>query len=228
MKNICIIPARGGSKRIPGKNIKPFLGKAIINYSIETALNSNLFSEVMVSTDSEEIAEVSKSAGAQVPFLRSKENSGDFASTADVLLEVLAFYHKESYDNFCCLYPTAPFISIEKLVSSYDYFEEENASTLITTCRFSYPPQRGLIIVNNKLKMKEPENEFKRSQDLEPIFHDAGQFYWGRVALFTQTKSLFTANTISFEISELEVQDIDNETDWQLAELKYQLLHASK
>ena len=228
MKNIAIIPARGGSKRIPRKNIKDFLGKPIIAYSIEAAIQSNLFDEVMVSTDDEKIAEISKKIGVNVPFMRSKKNSDDFATTSNVLLEVLEEYKKKEneFDYLCCIYPTAPFVTIEKLKKSFELLIEKNADGIIPVVRFSYPIQRAFRInLDNKLEYIWPENVNKRSQDLEPTYHDAGQFYWCKVKPFLENESLITPqNTVPFIISEMEVQHIDSENDWELAEMKCKLL----
>lgn len=226
MSKIAIITARGGSKRIPKKNIKEFCGKPIIAYSIEAALKSGLFDEVMVSTDSEEIAVVARQYGAVVPFMRSSKNSDDYATTADVLLEVLSEYRKigQAFDSLCCIYPTAPFITADKLRNASAKFEAERADALIPVVRFSFPPQRCFVQTGNRIAYKWPENAFTRSQDLEPFLHDAGQFYFIKISIFSQFKTLVPANTVPFEISELEVQDIDNITDWKLAELKYSLL----
>jgi len=227
MKVIAIIPARGGSKRIPKKNIRDFLGKPIISYSIMAALNSKLFDEVMVSTDNNEIAEISKKLGATVPFLRSEKTSDDYATTADVLLEVLGEYQKlgKDFNYLCSLYPTAPFITAEKLKQSFDWMREKKADSLIPVVKFSYPIQRALKIENNNLKYIYPENINKRSQDLELTYHDTGQFYWIKTEVLINQRSLMTGNTIGYEISELEIQDIDNESDWKIAEIKYQIVN---
>ena len=227
MKSVAIIPARGGSKRIPRKNIKPFLGKPIIAYTIEAALNSGLFTEVMVSTDDAEIAEVSRAYGASVPFFRSEDNAGDFATTAAVIQEVLAKYEQQgdSFDLGCCLYPTAPFVSPETLMESQRLLLEKEYDTVFPVVKYSYPIWRSLKVEEGKASMIWPENLTKRSQDLPPAFHDAGQFYWFRVESFKQSQSLFTDNSGAYELDELYVQDIDSLTDWKLAELKYKLLH---
>ncbi len=227
MKAIAIIPARGGSKRIPKKNIKSFLGKPIISYPIEAALKSKLFNEIMVSTDDEEIAGISKKFGASVPFLRSTKNSDDFATTVDVLLEVIEEYKKNGkvFDYVCCIYPTSPFISSEKLNHSFKFLIEKKADSLIPIVRFSHPIQRALRIENDNLQYIYPENRNKRSQELELTYHDAGQFYWIKTDILINQSSLVTDNSIAYEISELEVQDIDSETDWKIAEMKYQILN---
>jgi N-acylneuraminate cytidylyltransferase len=227
MKVIAIITARGGSKRIPGKNIKDFLGKPIIAYSIQTALDSKLFDEVMVSTDDNEIFEISKKFGASISFLRSEKTSNDYATTADVLIEVIEEYKKRGkvFDYVCCIYPTAPFITSEKLNHSFKFLIEKKAESLIPIVRFSYPIQRALRIENDSLQYIYPENRSKRSQDLERTYHDAGQFYWIKTDVLINQSSIVTDNSIAYEISELEVQDIDSETDWKIAEMKYQILN---
>jgi N-acylneuraminate cytidylyltransferase len=227
MKTLAIIPARGGSKRIPRKNIKLFLGKPIINYSIEVALQSNCFDEVMVSTDDNEIADVAKAAGAKVPFMRSKENSNDMAMTAPVLVEVVNKYKEigKNFDIVCCIYPTAPFITPTKLQTAFKSLTNSGASCVLPVVRFSYPIQRSLKIINDRASMFWPENYDKRSQDLEPAYHDCGQFYFLTIDSLLKEKSLFPEFTLPMEIPETEVQDIDNETDWQIGELKYKFLH---
>lgn len=223
MKTICIIPARGGSKRIPRKNIKDFLGKPIIAYSIEAALQSGLFDEVMVSTDDQEIAEVAKKYGAKVPFFRSEATANDYAPTKDVIREVLREYKSlgKIFDAICCLYATAPFVTTENLQKCYSHLDNSHDSAF-TIVRYSYPVQRALRIDETFIKIREPQYTMARSQDLEPIFHDAGQFYFARVNDIDNFE-LWTDCTYGFELSELFVQDLDTETDWQLAELKYQL-----
>lgn len=227
--NLAIITARGGSKRIPRKNCKDFLGKPIIAYSIETAINSKLFDVVMVSTDDAEIAEIAKKYGAQVPFLRSEKNSDDYAGTTDVIEEVLLTYSNLGvvFQNTCCLYPTAPLIKIDSLIKSYNLMIEKNYNSVYPVCAFSYPIQRSLRISNDKISMLWTENLTKRSQDLEPCYHDAGQFYWVKTEYFLNEKKILSDNTGAIIISELEVQDIDNETDWKLAELKYKITNAN-
>jgi N-acylneuraminate cytidylyltransferase len=227
MSRVCIITARGGSKRIPKKNIKEFCGKPIIAYSIEAALESGLFDEVMVSTDSEEIAEVAKRFGAKVPFMRSAETSNDFATTRDVLLEVLSEYEKRgrTFDTMVCVYPTAPFISAKRLVEANEVFEKKAANRLVPVVRFSFPPQRGYVIEEDELKFKWPEYMSARSQDLEPFYHDAGQFYFYRVSDYLEKDGMQSSKVVSLELSDMEVQDIDNEDDWKIAEFKYSYFH---
>lgn len=228
MKKVAIITARGGSKRIPQKNIKEFLGIPVIAYSIKAALNSKLFDEVMVSTDSLEIARIAKESGAVVPFMRSEKTSDDFATTADVLIEVIDNYKKigKDFDLLCCIYPTAPFVTQKKLKDSLSLMLEKKADSVMPIIKFSYPIQRALRNTENShIEYFWPENGNKRSQDLEKSYHDAGQFYWIKTDVLLSYKSLVAKNTIGFEISELEAQDIDEESDWKLAEIKYQLLN---
>uniref|UniRef100_UPI0040568FF0 pseudaminic acid cytidylyltransferase n=1 Tax=Acetatifactor sp. TaxID=1872090 RepID=UPI0040568FF0 len=226
MKKIAIITARGGSKRIPRKNIKEFCGKPILAYSIEAAIGSGVFDEVMVSTDDTEIAEIAKEYGAKVPFYRSEKTSNDYAATNDVIKEVIEEYEKrgEHFDIACCIYPTAPFITAESLKEAVEQLLQKEADSVMPVVRFSFPPQRSVVIENGLLKFKWPEYMLARSQDLEPFYHDVGQFYCLRVSSFLAQNKLIMDKTIPLEISELEAQDIDNEEDWKIAEIKYQLL----
>ncbi|GAA4430941.1 pseudaminic acid cytidylyltransferase [Pontibacter saemangeumensis] len=226
MKRIAIIPARGGSKRIPRKNIRDFLGKPIIAYSIEAALESGLFEQVMVSTDDGEIAEVARRYGARVPFLRSTATSDDFATTAAVLTEVLLAYATsgETYDYGCCIYPTAPLVKTAFIRSAFELLTAKQYDSVFPVLRYGYPIWRSLRIEGGKAVMNWPEHLGSRSQDLPTAFHDAGQFYWFSVKGFLEKQALFTDNTGAVELSELEVQDIDNLTDWKMAEMKYKLM----
>jgi N-acylneuraminate cytidylyltransferase len=226
-KTLAIITARGGSKRIPRKNIRDFLGKPVIAYVIDASIKSNLFEEVMVSTDDSEIAEVAQKYGARVPFMRSAENSDDFATTDDVLVEVLEEYKKlgKNFEYACCLYPTAPFVTPQKLQQAFKLLVESQADSVFPVVAFSYPIWRSLRIENGRLVMNFPENLNKRSQDLAIAYHDAGQFYFFRVENFLTKRKIFSDFSLPLLVSELEAQDIDNETDWKLAELKYRLLY---
>lgn len=220
MSVLCVITARGGSKRIPKKNIKDFMGQPMIAYAIKAALSSRIFDEVMVSTESDEIAKVAKSYGASVPFMRSLKNADDYATTGDVLAEVLSEYEKrgQSFDELCCIYPCVPLLDGEILRDAYLRFKDSGASRLVPVVRFGFPIQRAFR-VNKKgfLEYREPENAPKRSQDLEPMYHDAGAFY------FYKLKAL-NDDTIMYEMSENMVQDIDNPEDWRMAEIKYKVL----
>ena len=225
MKNIAIITARGGSKRIPKKNIKNFCGKPVIIYSIEAALKSKLFDEVMVSTDDKEIAEISIENGAKVPFYRSKETSNDFATTRDVLVEVINEYKNRgmNFDNMCCIYPVAPFISEEKIIESYYLLIENKADSVLPMVNFSVPPQTGFYIRDNRVVPYNSAFAKVNTQDIEKIYYDPGQFYWHKISTFFNNDSTLTK--IPFVISELEAQDVDNEIDWIMAELKYNYLN---
>jgi len=228
-KLIAIITARGGSKRIPRKNIKPFLGQPIIKYSIDAALNSKLFDEVMVSTDDIEIAELAKKFGASVPFIRSNTSSDDYATTVDVLVEVLNDYLKKgvSFDYCCCLYPTAPFVTAKKLVAAFELLKNSDADSVLPITKFSFPILRSVKIENGFVKLNWPEHMNSRSQDLPQAFHDCGQFYFAKNETIIKQKCLFTDFTVPLEIPESEVQDIDNEEDWKIAEMKYSILKKS-
>lgn len=225
MGNLAIIPARGGSKRIHRKNIKPFLGKPILAYSIEAAIESQIFDEVIVSTDDKEIAELAIKYGASVPFYRTDENSNDYAVLADVIEEVLTNYltAKTSFENVCCILPTAPFITDLKIKEAFDKLIKGNYDSVFPVLEYSFPIQRSLKIENERVQMNWPENINARSQDLDPRYHDSGQFYFLRVSAFLNKKKLYTTNSGAIIISELEAQDIDNQTDWKLAEIKYKL-----
>lgn len=225
---LAIIPARGGSKRIPRKNIKDFLGKPIISYSIEAAISSGLFDEVMVSTDDDEIKEISIRHGAKVPFLRSAKNSTDFATTLNVIEEVVTEYNNRgrTFGIGCCLYPTAPFITLQKLNEAHELLISNRFDSVFPVLRFSAPIQRSLRLgANKKVEMFYPEHLHSRSQDLEPAFHDAGQYYWVNIKPVLEKQKLWTDNSGGIEIGEMEGQDIDTLEDWTMAELKYKLLY---
>lgn len=226
MGNIAIITARGGSKRIPNKNIKEFCGRPIIEYSIEAALKSEIFNEVMVSTDSDKIAEIAMAAGAKVPFRRNEKTSNDYATTADVIIEVIDSYEKlgRNFINIACLYPTAPFVTSKKLQEGMKLLQEKKAGMVMPVVRYSFPPQRGMIQKDGFLEYRWPENRNTRSQDLEQIYHDCGQFYFYDKETFVKLKGQFVDNIVPMVMSESEVQDIDTIDDWIMAELKYRLI----
>lgn len=221
LKNIAIIPARGGSKRIPRKNIKDFLGKPIISYSIEVAINSGLFDEVMVSTDDKEIASIAKEYGAKVPFMRSKENADDYATLADVIEEVKLHYDQKQdhFDNICCILATAPLMTANLLIEGYRELNINEIDSVRPVVRYSYPIQRALKMKEGKISFFYNEFVKTRSQDLETSFHDAGMFYWMKFQ-----SGLLGKNKYAFEISELHTQDIDTLEDWKMAEYKYEYL----
>lgn len=227
MKNICIIPARGGSKRIPRKNVKPFMGKPIIAYSIEAALKSGLFDEVMVSTDDNEIAEVAKQYGAKIPFMRSTETANDFATTNDVLKEVLNKYAElgQEFDNMCCLYATAPLVKSDDIERAYNLLNNSKFTVIYPVVPFSYTIWRCLDVEEDgSMKRHWPEFEKSRSQDLPMEYHDSGTFYWYKVTDWHDGNRVLGA----IVVDEITVQDIDNEIDWKLAEMKYQLLNGER
>ena len=228
-RTLAIITARGGSKRIPRKNIKEFCGKPILWYSIEAARNSGVFDEIMVSTDDEEIAQIARDCGAVVPFYRSAATANDYASTDDVIMEVLKTYQErgEYFDAFCCIYPTAPFLTSERLKTAMDLLAE--ADSVMPVVPFSYPPQRGLIVNGaGYVERQFPEYATTRSQDLQKIYHDCGQFYACRSDAFLAAGTTDVEKLLPLVMSELEVQDIDTEEDWALAELKYKMLHQAE
>lgn len=223
MSSVAIITARGGSKRIPKKNIRDFCGKPIISYSISAALESRLFDEVMVSTDSEEIAEIALRYGAKVPFMRSEEMSNDYASTSEVILEVLEEYRAfgKSFDIFACIYPTAVFLTAPKLRRAAKILTFFNADSVVPVVKYSYPPQRAFVLYDGFVRYQHPEFINSRSQDLEPLYHDCGQFYFCRTDAFLKKKSVVTDKSMAYILREEEVQDIDMVSDWNVAEAKY-------
>lgn len=226
MRAIAIIPARGGSKRIPRKNVREFLGKPIIAYSIDAALQSELFAEVIVSTDDEEIAAVSRSFGASVPFMRSARNADDHSTTDDVVREVLAecAARGEEFDIVCCIYATSPLICTDKLMEGFLAVESGECDSAYTIVAYSFPIQRSLKMKDGFIAMNWPEHAISRSQDLETIYHDAGQFYLSSVEAFHRNNGFNSARTRGIVLNELGAQDLDTETDWQLAEMKYRML----
>lgn len=228
MSILAIITARGGSKRIPRKNIKEFMGKPMLFYAISAVLESNIFDEVMVSTDDEEIAEVAVKYGAKVPFIRSQKNSDDFATTTDVLYEVINEYNAKGrfFDEFCCVYPCVPFLTKDILKKAYKKFKcSRDGEALVPVVRYSYPIQRAFRNSNGFLSYREPDNAFVRSQDLEPMYHDAGMFYFVKSMAFMEQKSVICQKTCLFEIDESMVQDIDTNQDFEMAKLKFKILN---
>lgn len=224
MKNLCIIPARGGSKRIPRKNIKDFLGMPIIAYSIKAAIESGVFDEVMVSTDDEEIAAIARQYGAKVPFMRSEETSNDYATTDDVLREVVEKYNElgRKFDNLCCIYATSPIIKTEDILIAYQRLIESDFTIVYPIVAFSYPIWRCLDLAKDgSIEYHWPEYELSRSQDLPKEYHDTGTFYWHKIDKWMNGDR--TSGGI--EVDETTIQDIDTETDWKIAEMKYKLLH---
>lgn len=228
-KVLCIIPARGGSKRIPHKNIKPFLGKPIIAYSIETVQKSGIANEIMVSTDDKEIARIAIEYGAKVPFLRNPETSNEYAGVAEVLVEVVEKYKSLGiyFDYVLCVYATSPLLTVDNLNKAYQLITTNPECESVSTVEaYSYPPQRGLFIDNDGfLKMVHPKNYFCRSQDLRKMYHDSCQFFLFRSDALLRDKKLYTEHTIPLILNESASQDIDTPEDWILAEMKYKMLH---
>lgn len=225
VNRLCIIPARGSSKRIPRKNIREFAGKPIIAFSIEAALKSELFDEVMVSTDDEEIAKVAKSYGAKVPFLRSHDAATDTAILLDVIDDVLQQYGLKGHHpkEICCLLATAPFVTVEMLNKALALFQKEKHDSVFPIVKFDSPIQRSLKLDGNKVQMNWPENMALRSQDLEDCYYDSGLFYWLNNQILIKRK-LWTDNSGAIVLNPMVTQDIDTESDWKLAELKYNYL----
>jgi N-acylneuraminate cytidylyltransferase len=229
MSRIAIIPARGGSKRILKKNIRNFLGKPIIAYAIENAINSKLFDEVMVSTNDDDIIKIAESYGAKVPFKRSEKNADDYATTIDVITEVISSYEKinRKFKYACCIYPCTPLLTKDKLKQSFSLLEKHRLDCVFPIVRFGFPIQRAVRLNQNGLvEMFHAEHLITRSQDLEPAFHDAGQFYSFKVCDLISKQKLLTDNTGHIELLENEAQDIDNLVDWELAELKYKMIYS--
>jgi len=223
--NICVIPARGGSKRIPKKNIKFFLGKPIIAYSIEKTLNSKLFDKVIVSTDDEEIAKVAKEYGAEVPFVRPKELSDDYTGTNDVVKHAINWFLDQGMEiNYaCCVYATAPFVDAQYLKQGLESLSNSNQLFAFSVTSFPFPIQRAIKIDNGKVSMFYPEHLSSRSQDLEEAYHDAGQFYWGKPQAFLDNVSMFSEKSIPVVLPKKIVQDIDTLEDWHRAESMYKV-----
>jgi pseudaminic acid cytidylyltransferase len=222
--SLCIIPARGGSKRIPRKNIRSFRGKPIIAHIIGTALAANCFDEVMVSTDDDEIAGVAHVAGAQVPFKRSPQTSGDDADTLSVLYEVSEQYRLRGreFEICCCIYPTAVLTRPENLREGRAILAADSGlAYVVPVIPFCYPIQRGVAVESGRLRMFHPEHYTSRSQDLPKAYHDAGQWYWFRTALMRSGLPILGPQSGAVVISEMDAQDIDNEDDWRMAELKF-------
>jgi pseudaminic acid cytidylyltransferase len=230
-KIVAIIPARGGSKRIPNKNIKLFSGQPIISYSIKAAQATGLFDRIIVSTDSREIAEVAKACGAEVPFTRPAKLSDDFTATAPVLLHALNWLdeHRFAANYFCCIYATAPFVQPEYIVKGLNLLKSKKATTAFSVTTFPYPIFRALKIgARGRVEMFWPEHENSRSNDLPKSYHDAGQFYWGNTKKFMKAKALFSSDAVPVIIPRYLVQDIDTLEDWKTAEKMYSAMQLDK
>jgi len=218
---ICIIPARGGSKRIPGKNIKDFLGKPLIAYSIESALNSKVFNEVIVSTDDEAIANVAREFGASVPFFRDAKLSDDYATSTDVIKDVIRRVNS-SFSDVCCLYATAPLITAEILKEAAGKFKKQECKFLFSATTFDFPIQRAIKLDKDyRVSMFYPQFEKTRSQDLEPAFHDAGAFYFGKKEAWLECSALFASHSKAYLLPKNLVCDIDTIEDFEFAKKLY-------
>ena len=226
MKSIAIITARGGSKRIPRKNIKEFMDKPMLAYAIEAAKKSGIFDTVMVSTDDEEIAAVAKNLGAEVPFMRSAETSSDFATTYDVLEEVLTEYKKLNigFDMVCCIYPCVPFLTPDSLHNAYNQMLSDSNDAVMPVCKYPVPIEWAMTINGGKLIPNDRAAQLIRSQDLVPKYYDVGMFYFCKTSVLLGHKTLVPPNTGAYIIDETECQDIDTMADWKSAELKYKIL----
>jgi pseudaminic acid cytidylyltransferase len=228
---IAIIPARGGSKRIPRKNIKNFHGKPLIAYSIEAALNSKIFDRVIVSTDDSEIAKVAMKYGAEVPFLRPEDISSDYATTMDVIEHALSWFteNDQSVTYACCIYATAPFISSDALIRGFSALVEGNFNYAFSATSFPFPIQRALKLnQDGSTEMLMPEHLNTRSQDLKEAYHDAGQFYWGKAIAFLNKDPMFSSASYAVLLPRNTVQDIDTLEDWANAESMYAVLKAKQ
>lgn len=228
--SIAIIPARGGSKRIPKKNIKPFFGKPIISHTIRALQQSKLFDEIIVSTDDQKIAEVARESGASVPFVREEALANDQAGTIPVLLHAEAYCQKYySTEDYCCVYPVNPLLQIEKLKAARDLLKQSKKSFAISVVSYDSPVQRSFYVDEHKeIKMLFPEDYNARSQDLKKVYHDAAQFYWWKAGNLFEDSMFFSDKTIPVVIDSEYVQDVDTPSDWLMAEIKYQLLMKEK
>lgn len=227
--NIAVIPARGGSKRIPRKNIKLFCGKPIIAWSIEAALQSACFDYVVVSTDDEEIAEVARQCGAQVPFIRPASLSDDHTGTTAVVAHTINWFTEqgEATSHVCCLYATAPFVVAEDLRIGHKVLTESGADYAFSMTSYAFPIQRAIRITTaGRVEMLAPQNFAIRSQDLEEAYHDAGQFYWGKASAWQQGNIIFSPASAPVLLPRHRVQDIDTPEDWLRAELLFRVMHA--
>lgn len=230
MSIIAIITARGGSKRIPQKNIKDFMGKPMLAYAIEAAQKAEIFDEIMVSTDDEGIANVAKKYGASVPFMRSQKTSDDFATTYDVIEEVVNEYKEngQAFDELCCIYPCVPFLTSESLRDAYQAMKDSGADALQPVCRYPAPVEWAMKIENNLLVPNDRAALKIRSQDLTPKYFDVGMFYYCKTDVMLSEKTLVPQKTSAYIINESECQDIDTPDDWKIAEMKYKLLHSKQ
>ncbi|MDF0497941.1 pseudaminic acid cytidylyltransferase [Bradyrhizobium yuanmingense] len=224
---IAVIPARGGSKRIPRKNIRPFCGRPIISYSIDAARQSGLFDEIIVSTDDEEIAAVSRQLGAATPFVRPREIADDFTGTNAVVKHAVTWFRERGNEvsHACCIYATAPLIQPRYLCEGHDALTRSDAAFAFSVTSYAFPIQRAVrITTSGRVDAFYPEHRLTRSQDLEPAYHDAGQFYWGTADAFRDDVPLFSERSIGIVLPRKYVQDIDTLEDWEQAEYMFRTI----
>lgn len=220
---VAIIPARGGSKRIPRKNIRPFCGKPMIAWSIQAALQSDCFERVIVSTDDKEIAQVAKQQGAEVPFMRPASLADDYTGTQAVIAQAINALGLSDSDLVCCVYATAPFVTVADLQQGLQLLRENDANYAFSVTSYAFPVQRAIrLTAQSRVEMFQPEHFNTRSQDLEEAWHDAGQFYWGKVAAWRDSQPIFTNAAVPVALPRHRVQDIDTPEDWQRAEWLFQ------
>lgn len=224
---VAIIPARGGSKRIPGKNIKNFAGKPIIAWSISAAIKTNLFDRVIVSTDDEKIAHVSRKYGAEIPFIRPKKLADDHTGTNEVVKHALLWFaeNNQVIEEVCCIYATAPFVTSKSIIEGYKKLIDNNKLFAFSVTTFPFPVQRALRVDSEgSIEAVNPDKIFSRSQDLKEMYHDAGQFYWGRAEAFLEDRVIFSSVSVPVILPRYLVQDIDTREDWDRAELMFKAL----
>lgn len=226
--SVCVIPARGGSKRIPRKNIRPFLGAPMIGWSIRAALATEIFDRVVVSTDDTGIAEVAEGEGAEVPFLRAEDLSGDLTPTVPVIADAVTRLDLAPDVPVCCLYATAPFVTPDALAEGHAMLARTGATYVFSVTTFPFPIQRALRRADNgAVEMLHPSTMMTRSQDLEECWHDAGQFYWALAATWRGQKGIFAPGAHGLPVPRHRVQDIDTEEDWARAEYMMQAIRAA-
>ncbi|MPW28658.1 pseudaminic acid cytidylyltransferase [Agarivorans sp. B2Z047] len=229
-KSLCVIPARGGSKRIPKKNIRDFCGKPMIAWSIEAALQSKLFSKIVVSSDSKEIIDIANHYGAETPFVRPPELSNDYVGTTDVVRHAVETLDPESnkFSIICCLYATAPFVEVEGLQQAASNLSKPDCRTSFSASSFTFPIQRAVKLAGKGVTPFQPEMMGQRSQDLEPAYHDAGQFYWWTRQALNENAGMFSASSYPVILPRMLTQDIDDQEDWDMAQFLFSYLNKNK
>lgn len=225
---LCVIPARGGSKRIPRKNIRPFLGRPILAYSIDAARACGLFEHIVVSTDDDEIAAVAEACGAEVPFLRPHDLADDYTGTNDVARHAIAWFTDQgmAIEHVCCLYATAPLVQADRLSQGYRQLCESGAAFAFSVTHYDFPVQRAIRIrADGGVEPFDAVAIHQRSQDLDEAYHDAGQFYWGTAEAFLTCQPLYAPTSVPVLLPRQQVQDIDTLEDWRRAEMLFEILH---